>query len=155
MLNNEQELRIIEQKIEDAHQRLLSIDQQFARVQKMHNSEKVSIEQLQQIKADLTLSTADLDTKKDTLNSEISTLVIMKGELSVDIDESEQKLKKVRLQIETEMADSDSRKVVIESKQKELGLREGVLVNRETEMSKRESDIKDKHSKIKVFAESL
>ncbi len=150
-----EDLKILEQKCEDAHQKLLSIDNQYYHIQKLYESEQQKIASLQQFKIDLDKSTSELSLKKENLVTEVNQLIKTRDEVTSVLEETRSALTQASADLEAEYTERDDLVIV-------MGEREEALVTRETQMAEREKQVKrseeiaqEAHNKIKAFKETI
>lgn len=155
MYDNNEQLKTVEQKIEDAHQRLLSIDQQYNRVQKFHQSEQASIEQLQPIKADLEKAVADLkDLQKATIE-DISELQKTKLALTSDVEDMKAQLAKAEDDINVMVANYTEKEKLLQDKLDNADSRGNAVTIRELAVEEKEKSLAEKHKAVKELAAKL
>ncbi len=155
MLKNEQELKTVEQKIEDAHQKLIGINFEHDRIKKFHQSEKSAIEQIQPIKTDLEKSVLGLTASKKTLSDEIVNLESEKASLNQDIAKLRDEFVSLNKQIETETASHKERTGVVIEAEKNLDLHRNSLFAREETIAETEILVNEKYLKLKEFINSI
>ena len=153
--SNEQELKTLEQKIEDATLKLLSIDQQYANVQKFHQAEQSSIEQLQPIKADLEKAVTDLkDLQKATIE-DISELQKTKLALTSDVEDMKVQLAKAEDDINVMVANYTEKEKLLQDKLDSADSRGNAVTIRELAVEEKEKALEAKHQAVKELAAKL
>lgn len=155
MLNNNEEIKTAEQQLEDLHNRMLIMDQNYDRVKRLHDSEKDNIRVLQDFKSDLESDTKKLSEKKDLLNSEITDLENKKSTLNIEIESSENNLSKINKDIAQKLTDIIERERIIEEKEKNHDFRSAALSKHENILDQWNLELREKHDKITAFKESL
>lgn len=154
-MNTEEELKSAEQKVEEAHQRLLSIDQQYYRVQKLHQSEEVTIASLREIKTTLENRISILNQEIDKGQLTVEILIKNKEEITAYISSRVMDLKKDNEEIESKKKEQEERETVLSAKEIAIEVREHNLDKREKEVKGREEEVLEKQERITSFATSL
>jgi len=155
MINQPEELKTLEQQIVDARNTLSSIEQDQIRFNKLLASDRYSLEQVANQKAELdsfieTLSKKVIEGKKSlqTVEDTITDKEVYKSELLSSIIELENKKTELEqsIVIETES---------VKSKTKELQELEKSLSKREDSLVKKEALLAEKLELIKQFKSSI
>lgn len=155
MLNNEETLKSLEQQIEDAQNRVFNIDQGYARVKRLHDSEILAITELQGIKSTIEQNVKELTMVKTTLEKEVSSLQSEKDSLTVDNEQSRKHFVEVNADIDKKSLEHSERETVVMAKESAVEVREQKVAQRENNAEVREIEAEDKHSKIKDFISKL
>lgn len=155
MANKLEELKILEQKIEDEHNRLLSINNEQVRMLKLVESEKYEISELQGLKVNIKEELDTLKLNKKALEIEIANLHKEQEELvegSADVRIEILNIKALianELKLRDEkMTDLDVRKSLVENKEQEISDREKALVLGEIILKKNHEAIKELVAKL-------
>jgi len=155
MLNQPEELKTIEQKIEDARNTLTVIEQDQIRFNKLMASQGYELEQQSNRKAELTSEIAVLEIKKSTLMSEISYLdtVVMDKESSKATLESE--IENISQEIKKAESKFNSYTEKVAETTKELTSKIVELDKRDKKLEQSEIKVQEKLEIIKAFKLSL
>lgn len=155
MVNNEEDIRTANQKVDDAHNRLLSIEQAYERTKRFKATEEQELEKIGYFKADIEKTIATLTSQKETLSGEIRSREEEKTALNKDISD----LKRKKDEFETAMIKTRNAQ---EKYEEALRLMNDSLVSRETSVFKRENQVdasekvlNKKHELIRSFKENL
>lgn len=154
-MNENEQLKTITQQIEDAHIKLLSIDQQYARVQKLHQAEEGAIAQLQQIKVDLEKAKEDLTSKKDQLTKEVSSLEEKLGSIKTETSKEQDRLASLLADNNSLIEENKKKEDEIFNKAIDISLRESAVIEKEKELREREIVIANKQEKLAQIVNSL
>ncbi len=149
------ELKNIEQKIEDAHQKLLSINQEQYRCSNLLKSDNEKIVSLQQIKIDLEKHVKDLTLKRDGLSKDVSNLQTEIHSLTEDITKSREIFVEINNKTNIELAKCETAKNLIKEENEKLDFRTTEVSNRENNIKELEITTSNKHNKIIAFANEL
>lgn len=155
MLNSNEEIKTAEQQLEDLHNRMLIMDQNYDRVKRLHDSEKENIRVLQNFKADLESDTKKLSEQKDELNLNIIDLENKKSTLNTEIESSENNLSKINEDIAQKLTGIIERERILEEKEQDHNFRSAALSKHGSVLDQWNSELRQKHDKITAFKESL
>lgn len=150
-----EDLKILEQQIEDEHNRLLSINNEQVRMLKLVESEKYEVSELQNLKADLETSIEALKLNKKTLEGELAALhkeqeefVEENANVKIEILNTKALIaNEIKLRDE-KMVDLDTRKSLVENKEQEIANREKVIIESEASLKKKYEAIKELIAKL-------
>lgn len=155
MITQPEEVLTAEKKLEELHNQMLVLDQNYARVKGLKESEESQIAELQNIKATLTESNNALESKIKEHTAEIAKLeeeaYIVKRETEEakrGFSQVNEDLDKIRMDIEAKRGEFYAKETDLKNKESELSIREENLKALESELSR-------KSDRIKLFKESL
>jgi len=155
MLNDEQDLRIIQEKVEGEHQRLLSIEGAVGRAERRLQAVNGEITQKTDIVADLDKSISDLSSLKETIKTELLKMQEEKSQLAISNLAVSQELSKTKAQIVDETEKHNQRKEVLSQKEQALVSRETAVNGLEKMAIESHKKAEEKHEKIKQFIATL
>jgi len=155
MYDSNEQLRTLDQKIEDATLKLLSIDQQHANVQKFHQAEQSSIEQLQPIKADLEKAVEALTLKKVATNLSVETATAELERINKDIEVAKTNLANVEAEIDSTLNEMAQKEVILQGKLDNVDSRGNAVTMRELAVEEKEKNLAEKDELIKQLARKL
>lgn len=154
-INIPEEILTEQKKLEQIQNQRFIEEQNFARVRKLHESERAELIRLEGFKATLEERTAKGSTELDTLKSEVFALAQEKENLLQDIETSRQMFVKINADIDETNAIHDKEKEKIsqahsdlDSRSEEVKAKEEALLARENGVTEREGHIKDLASKL-------
>lgn len=153
--NTSEELKIIEQKIEDARSSLMLLEKNYLLMQKLHSSEEYALEQLTTRKSELERTVKSLIDQRDGFHNEIISLTSEKQSLISDTTESRKLFVETNAQIDSAVAEHNIAKTDLAKKQDELNARQLDIEQRESRASESERQLEVKHNKIKAFTKDL
>ena len=155
MLNNESDLRTLEQKIEDATNKLLSINLDHKRVKDLHDAKVAEIANLNNFNIDLTSTNEKLTAQKDSLLKDIQDLSDKKADYQRSLGVIESDYDKVKSDTEALKADHDNREALVVAKETAVGVREESVQERENAVNESEKSLADRHQLIKDLVSKL
>jgi chromosome segregation ATPase len=133
-INTPEELRTLSQQIEDAHNRLLSINNEYARCQKMKMSEESTIAELQNLRIDNLEAVKTLTSKKESLQIELNVLMEKRENLVSKVEEAQTALAVI-------IKDTDLKREEIKNTIKDFNVLSSEFSNKKIELDRREKEI--------------
>lgn len=155
MLDSNEQLKTVTQQLEDAHNKMLILDHNYFRVQKLHDSEVGEISRLQDFKADLEISVKKLSSEKEAINKDISNYTEQKAKLNEEIEISQKELISINTDIATQQAEYSVREDVLKTKEQDHSHRVSALNDHENQLNQWHKELISKHDKIQAFKETI
>ncbi len=142
-MHQPEELKSVKQQIDAAHNQLLTINNEFSRVQSFKRSEEIQLADLQGLKSDLTESVNVTASRgeKESLTKDIEQL--RKMLVSVN-DDSEKRREEIAKQL-----------VILDEKSDALDSKEKSLSEIAKHLEKEQKIVERKHNKIKELVNEL
>lgn len=150
-----EELRTLEQKVEDARNALTLIEQDYFRLGRLHASEGYSIGEMRKEKDELSETIAGLSARKDALNIEVCNLELSREKTIREAEEAAASLAASLARSASESADRDQKRKEIEELGNSLIARHAAALERESSLSEKEALLDARHSKIRDFIASI
>lgn len=154
MLQNE-DLRTLEQKIEDSHQKILLMDQHLLRVHNLRVSEEQEISNIQGIRSDLEAANAALSESQKEKEAKIAMLEGRENELLSAVADHILRLSSTTDAIAKAESDHEARKSALAAAEERVSASEKSISEREKAVTEREASAEENQRKIREFAESM
>lgn len=150
-----EELRTLEQKVDDARNVLTVTEQTHLRYLRMISADEYRIGELLAEKKDLEAQIEQVIETKDSLTSDVSKLSETKQGLVKDISESKTELDGVKKAITEQSELHATLDEEMQGKQEDLLKKVKTVLAREVDCDKREAIIDEKHESIRKLADAL
>lgn len=150
-----EELKTLEQKINDARGQILALEQSKLALNKQLEATQYAFTEAEKAKKEMEGMVSDLTDKKVTLTSVIDALNASRNDVSTEVATKLQELTKLRSTIELEAETKKKIKEELDNKENLLNKVSYDLSVREQVVIKSEADIQEKYLKIKQFKETI
>lgn len=150
-----EELKSIEQKVDDARNALTVIEHDYARLQKLCDSIQYTIGEAHKEKIELDKEIADLQKKVKAADKAAVDAEALRDSLVVENKNAQDELHTTRMTIEAELKVRDERLTDVNTRESIVIAKEQHLSEREKIVAEREASVDSKHKTIANFAEAL
>lgn len=155
MQTTPEEVKTAEQKVEDARNVLTILEQDYLRIQKLHNSESYALGEINKAKVELEERNTQLTTANDNLKKENTDLTELKLEIERNIEIARNVLIKTNEEIQSNKDKDEERIKELDRRENVVTAREEAIEVREKAVAESETELNDKHEKIKEFKETI
>lgn len=150
-----EELKSVEQKVEDARNVLSYIEQDHMRYTKLIEAQKYDMAEKQKEREELNQYVDKLAETKNSLLSDISTLTMTHASVSESITSAQDELTHVKSLVSRSASRHQAVTLALSNYEDSLTAKEEVLALKEKKIELSEKLAEDKHAKIKNFIETL
>jgi predicted nucleic acid-binding Zn-ribbon protein len=155
MINAPEQLKTVEQKLEEAQNKMLLLDQNYDRIKRLHDSEQTQVRSLQDVKSTLEASNKDLIFANEKLTAENLILTNQKADLEKDMSGARSILSHINQEIKAQSDVHIESHKKLEAVSEKLSQKEQDITDRENAVTQKEQDLNEKHDKIRLFIETL